>query len=76
MVSACILVCCEPGQYKTVTKAIKGIKGVTKAFPTTGRWDVIAEADLGDLKDLSYVALKINGMPGVRASETLVEVTM
>jgi hypothetical protein len=28
MVSACILICCEPRKYTEVAKMIKGVKGV------------------------------------------------
>jgi DNA-binding Lrp family transcriptional regulator len=75
MVSACVLICCEPGKYSDVAKKIKGLKGVVRAFSTSGRWDVIAEIEAADMKALTDVALKINGLAGVRATETLVEAT-
>jgi len=73
MVSACIWICCEPGKYPDVAKKVKEVKGVVRAFSTSGRWDVIAEVGVGDMKALTEVALKINGLSGVRATETLVE---
>ena len=73
MVLACVLVCCEPGKYSEVARKIREIKGVARAFSTSGRWDVVAEVEVADLKALTDVALKINGLSGVRATETLVE---
>ena len=35
-------------------------------------WDVVAEVMVTDLKALGDVALKINGLEGVTASETLI----
>jgi DNA-binding Lrp family transcriptional regulator len=73
MVSACVLISCEPGKFPDVAKKIKGIKGVARAFSASGRWDVIAEVEVADVKTLTKIALSINGLPGVKATETLVE---
>ena len=72
MVSACTLVCCEAGKYKEVFGALKKLKGVKKAFGVHGRWDVVSEIEVADLKALSDLALKINGLKGIRATETLI----
>lgn len=76
MVSACVLVCCEPGKYSEVAKKVRELKGVVRAFSACGRWDVIAEIEAVDMKALTDIALKINGLSGVRATETLVEATL
>jgi uncharacterized protein with GYD domain len=73
MISACVLICCEPGKYSDVTKKARGLKGVVRTFSTSGRWDVIAEVEAADMKALTDVALRINGLAGIRATETLVE---
>jgi len=73
MVSACVLVCCEPGRYPEVAEEVKGVKGVVRSFSACGRWDVIAEVEATDMKALTRCALRINGLAGVRATETLVE---
>jgi DNA-binding Lrp family transcriptional regulator len=72
MVIACILICCEAGKYKDIVSEIKKIKGVKKAFGAHGRWDVIAEVEAPDLKALSEISLKLHGLEGVKATETLV----
>ncbi len=72
MVIACILVCCEAGKYKDVASEIKKIKGVKKVFGAHGRWDVVVELEAPDLKALSEISLKLHGLAGVKATETLV----
>ncbi len=73
MVSACVLIACGPGRYPGVAERIRGLKGVVRAFSASGRWDVVAEIEAANLKGLTEIALRINGLPGVRATETLVE---
>jgi len=72
LVFACVLISCEPGKFKDVTEEVKKLQGVKKAFGVHGRWDAVAEVDAADLKALGELALKINGLPGVKANETLV----
>lgn len=72
MVLACVLICCEPGKYNGVVSELKKINGVKKAFGVHGRWDVVAEVEVANLKALGDLALKINGLKGMRATETLV----
>ncbi|MBS7643076.1 Lrp/AsnC ligand binding domain-containing protein [Candidatus Bathyarchaeota archaeon] len=71
---ACILVYCKAGKYSDVTKAIRKLKGVKKAFSVFGRWDIAVLVNVVDIKTLGDLALKINGLPGVRGAETLIEV--
>lgn len=72
MVIACTLIDCEAGKYEKVVGELKKLDEVKKAFGIHGRWDVVAEIQVADLKALGDIALKINGMEGVRASETLI----
>ncbi len=76
MVSACVLICCEAGEYPDIAEKVKNIKGVVRAFSAAGRWDVIAEIEAPNMKALTDIALKINAMPGIKATETLVEATL
>lgn len=76
MVSACVLICCEAGKYPAVAKKVKDLEGVVRAFSAAGRWDVIAEIGAPDMKALTDIALKINTMLGIRATETLVEASL
>lgn len=72
LLSACILVCCEAGKYREVVNEIKKFEGVRRVFGVHGRWDVVVEVEAADVKTLGEIALKIHGLPGVRASETLI----
>jgi len=71
-VPACILICCESGKYKDALAALKKVRGVKRAFPTTGRWDLVAEVEAADTKALGETSMKIHALLGVRATETLV----
>jgi len=72
MVFACVLICCESGKFKSVAGEVKKLKGVKRAFGVHGRWDAVAEIEAADIKAVGEMALKINGLPGVKATETLV----
>lgn len=72
MLYACTLISCMPGMYNDVVEGVKKLEGVVDAFGVHGRWDVAVEIEVADLKALGETALKINGLGGVRASETLV----
>jgi DNA-binding Lrp family transcriptional regulator len=72
MVVACILVCCQAGKFKEVAAELKKMEGVKRAFGVHGRWDAVAEIEVADLKALGETVLKLHGLPGVRATETLI----
>lgn len=72
MVFACVLIGCEAGKFKDVAEEVKKLEGVKKAFGVHGRWDAVAEVQVADIKALGELALKINGLRGVKANETLV----
>lgn len=76
MVSACVLVCCNPGRFNEVAGTIRNISGVKRAFGAIGRWDVIFEVEASDLKTLRDVVMNVHDLPGVRVTETLVEVSL
>ncbi len=73
MVLACILINCKKGEFPNIVEQIKGFEGVKSAFSTPGRWDIVVEVETTDLKGLTDISLKINGLGGVRSTETLVE---
>lgn len=72
MVFACVLISCKPGKYGKVVGELKKLGEVKRAFGVHGRWDVVAEIEVADLGALGGAALKINGLGGVMASETLI----
>lgn len=52
--------------------SLKRIEGVKRAFGVHGRWDAVAEIEVADHKILGETVLKFHGLPGVRATETLI----
>jgi DNA-binding Lrp family transcriptional regulator len=72
MITACILVCCEAGRFRDVVEEMKKISGVRRLFGVHGRWDVVIELEVLDLKSLGEAVLKLHGLQGVRATETLI----
>ncbi|MFQ6076535.1 MAG: Lrp/AsnC ligand binding domain-containing protein [Candidatus Bathyarchaeia archaeon] len=73
MVSACILICCEAGRSEDVIKSLEGIGGVQRSFRTLGRWDIVADVEVGDMEELKETCFSILKLDGIRATETLVE---
>jgi len=69
---ACILIKTNPSKIKTIAKIVEKIEGVKIAFPVLGRTDVVASVEASTLEQLSILAFKIGGTPGVTATETLV----
>jgi len=66
------LFCCESGKIKSVVEEVKKAKGVKRAFSVHGRWDVVAEVEAADIRTLGEVVMKLHGVSGVKATETLV----
>jgi len=71
MVLGCVLLCCESGKIKSVVQEIKKAKGVKRVFSVHGRWDVVAEVEAMDIKALGEMVMKLHGVSGVKATETL-----
>jgi len=74
LVSACVLIRTGHSRFEDVVKAISQIKGVKKVFPVLGRYDVVAEVETTDIKELGVIVLRMGKMSGVVFTETLVEV--
>ena len=72
MIPACSLITCKSGKFSEVVERLQKINGVKRAFSVHGRWDVVAEIEVKELKDLSELVLKVNEVEGVLASDTLV----
>jgi len=72
-VRAAILVTVEPGTLDKVLSKVKGVKGITDAFSVAGRVDIAVVAEAADIKALTGVVLRVNGVEGVSTTETLVE---
>jgi len=74
LVSACMLIRTEHGRFEDVVKAVSQLKGVKRAFPVLGRYDVVVDIEAADMKDLGLTVLRIGRLSGVVFTETLVEI--
>jgi DNA-binding Lrp family transcriptional regulator len=72
LVFACVLISCEAGKFRDVTEELRKLEGVKRAFGVHGRWDAVAEVEVPDIKAVGELGVKINGLRGVKANETLV----
>jgi len=74
LVSACVLIRTEHGRFEDVVKVVSQIRGVRRAFPVLGRYDVVAEVEASSMKDLGATVLRMGRLSGVVFTETLVEI--
>ena len=72
MVKALVLVRIEPGVR--LKERAKEIEGVKEAFDVTGRFDAVALVEVDELSGIKKCALKIQGIEGVRRTETLIQI--
>jgi DNA-binding Lrp family transcriptional regulator len=73
MLNACIVLKVVPTKAPAILSAVKTLKGVRKAYFTYGRFDIAIFVEVADYKELRAVTTKINGIEGIRSTETLPE---
>lgn len=73
MLNACILLKVVRIKAQTILSAVQRIGSVRKAYLTHGRFDIAIFAEVEDYKELRVVTSKINGIEGIRSTETLAE---
>jgi DNA-binding Lrp family transcriptional regulator len=73
MLNACILLKIVPTKANAILSAVRAVNGVRKVYPTYGRFDIAVFVEVEDYKQLRAVTTKINGVEGVRSTETLPE---
>lgn len=73
MLNACILLKVMPTKATMILNVIRQISGVRKAYSTYGRFDIAVFVDVKDYLKLREITGKINGIEGVRSTETLPE---
>ena len=72
MVKALVLV--RTGPRVRLRERAKEIQGVKEAFDVMGRFDAVVLIEVDGLSDIKKTALKIQGIEGVRKTETLIQV--
>jgi len=70
---ACVLIRGMPGKVAESLKDVKKIKGVVKAFPVFGRYDIVAFAQAPDFNSVLKISKQINAIKGVRSTESAIE---
>ncbi|HLE75925.1 MAG TPA: Lrp/AsnC ligand binding domain-containing protein [Candidatus Bathyarchaeia archaeon] len=73
VLNACILLKVVPTKADTILDTIRKIAGVRKAYFTYGRFDLAVFVEVEDYKKLREVTTQINGIEGIRSTETLPE---
>jgi len=70
---AVILIKLEPKGVIGTLESVRKIKGVTKAFFTFGRYDLIVFVEAPVFGDICRIVLELNKLPNVVSTETLLE---
>lgn len=73
MLNACILLKIVSIKAHDILEHVREIVGVRKAYPTYGRFDIAVFVEVQDYRELRKVTTKINGIEGIRSTETLPE---
>jgi DNA-binding Lrp family transcriptional regulator len=71
MVKAIILV---KSPKKLIAARLRKIDDITESFPVSGQFDAVAVIEVGVLSKIKDVTTKIQKIPGVERTETMVEV--
>lgn len=73
MLNACILLKVVRIKVQSILSKIKTIESVRKAYLTHGRFDIAVFVEVDNYKKLRVITSKINGIEGIRSTETLAE---
>jgi len=73
MLNACILLKVVPTKADEILNNVKKIDNAKKAYHTFGRFDVALFVEVKNYKELREIVNHINGIEGVRSTETLSE---
>ena len=60
----------EGNQTRSVIASLLGEPGVASLHDTNGRWDLLAELEVGSMNELSQVLERVRLIRGIRGSET------
>jgi DNA-binding Lrp family transcriptional regulator len=60
----------DGNQTRRVIASLLGEPGVSSLHDTNGRWDLLAELDVGSMQELSEVLERVRLISGIRSTET------
>jgi DNA-binding Lrp family transcriptional regulator len=73
VLNACILLKVVPTKADMILETVRTVNGVRKAYSTYGRFDLTVFVEVEDYKKLREITTQINGIEGIRSTETLPE---
>ena len=74
MLSVCVLIRTLHGKDSDVVKYLSQLEGVQRIFSVLGRFDVVVDLVVTDLKELGNIVMRMGGFHGVVFTETLIEI--
>ncbi len=74
MLSVCVLIRTLHGKDSDVVKSLSQLEGIKRIFPVLGRYDVVVDLVVSDLKELGNIIMKMGRFYGVVFTETLIEI--
>jgi DNA-binding Lrp family transcriptional regulator len=74
MLSACMLIRAERGKFEEVAKNLRQIPEVVRVFPVLGRFDIVADLEAPNSRQLARAVIRASKMGGIVFTETLPEV--
>jgi uncharacterized protein with GYD domain len=73
MLDACILLKVVPTRADLILDTVRKVTSVRKAYSTYGRFDIVVFVEVENYKKLREITTQINGIEGIRSTETLPE---
>jgi uncharacterized protein with GYD domain len=73
VLNACVLLKVVPIRANVILDTVRMVAGVRKAYFTYGRFDLAVFVEVEDYKKLREITTQINGIEGIRSTETLPE---
>jgi len=73
VLNACVLLKVVPTKADMILETVRKATGVRKAYFTYGRFDLAVFVEAEDYKKLREITIQINGIEGIRSTETLPE---
>lgn len=75
MIRASVLVAMEPRNQAAILSRLRAMPEVERAFTTSGRFDLLLEVAAQTTAELDAILDVIGALPGVRSSESLIQLT-
>jgi hypothetical protein len=74
MLSVCVLIRTLHGKDSDVVKSLSQLESVKRIFPVLGRYDVVVDLVVSDIKELGNLVMRMGRFYGVVFTETLIEI--